>query len=145
MLSSVSGMGTYMWHQSTFTSTSGASLPWAINYLLAHHRKHVFRLSPPSFGRIQGKCNEWKQKLLWRDYFEQARIYDDTYGDNNREDTAVDMVPFRSRLPPRTCWEELPDLRYDVDEAIETIELAAAGVIRSYRKILNLFECFQFS
>ena len=134
VLSAASGHNTWIWDYKTKSSCPGTSLPWAINYLLGHHRKHIFRLTAPRIGPITSCLDQWKQRLPWRHHFEQAAAYEDRYGsgDTDREDTGVDMVQFRSRLHVQTCYEECVDLRPELDEVVETMTLATHEALRIY-------------
>ena len=97
--------------------------------------------------KVEDYCDQWKQRQLWRTYFEEAAAYEDTYNPaESHEDTGVDMVPFRSELRVRTCHEELPSIRGDLDEAIDTILLSASEALHIYKtnqNNQNVFAMFQ--
>ena len=93
----------------------------------------MYRLSPPRFSGLQNRLDQWKQRVLWKQFFLGVDAYDARYSDENREDAMVDMVPFRSKLPAMTCYEELPQVRAELESAVETLELSALEAIRIFR------------
>ena len=133
LLTAASGNNTFIWHRQSLSSETGASLPWAVNFPLSHHRKHIFRLISPTIAPIQAACDQWRNRLLWRTYYENAAAYDALYGRQHVE-PIVDMVPFRSKLPTPSCPHELPEVRWDADQAVQGI-IEAAGQALTYHKV----------
>ena len=132
LLTLSAGNSTFIWDSKNVTPTSGASLPWSVNYPLSHHRKHIFRLTPPTLKPIIGKLSQWKNRLLWRTYYENAAAYDAAYGTPYSE-PVVDMVPFRSRLLTPGCPHGLPEIRHDIDRAVEQVTHAAVEALEAYK------------